>query len=190
MSSGATTCSTPGTSRASTRSCWLTNHISVITISEAPSAGRYGSPRFTNRKTKPSSSDLNARNLASLYPKLLAHKPYLRYHDFGGTIGGPVWIPKIYEQKDKTFFFRSERQEPREPLPEAAGSQTISPLSRFRRHHRRAGMDPQDLRTERQNLLLLLRRGAQQPDLRQCNHGPAYGQYVAGSVHAPGLRSV
>jgi hypothetical protein len=51
---------------------------------------------------------LNARNFASLYPKLLAHKPYLRYHDFGGTIGGPVWIPKIYEQKDKTFFFFSE----------------------------------------------------------------------------------
>src|SRR6266480_4532464 len=48
---------------------------------------------------------LNARNFASLYPTLLPHKPYLRYHDFGGTIGGPVWIPKIYEQKTKTFFF-------------------------------------------------------------------------------------
>ncbi|MCU1286209.1 MAG: TonB-dependent receptor [Acidobacteriales bacterium] len=34
--------------------------------------------------------------------------PILRYHNFGGTIGGPVWIPKIYEQKDKTFFFFSE----------------------------------------------------------------------------------
>jgi len=51
---------------------------------------------------------LNARNFASLYPTLLPHKPYLRYHDFGGTIGGPVWIPKIYEQKTKTFFFFSE----------------------------------------------------------------------------------
>lgn len=32
----------------------------------------------------------------------------LRYNDFGGTLGGPVWIPKVYEQKNKTFFFVSE----------------------------------------------------------------------------------
>jgi Carboxypeptidase regulatory-like domain len=51
---------------------------------------------------------LNARSFASLYPTVLPHKPYLRYHDFGGTIGGPVWIPKIYEHKDKTFFFFSD----------------------------------------------------------------------------------
>jgi hypothetical protein len=51
---------------------------------------------------------LNARPFASNYPVVLPHKPYLRYHDFGGTIGGPVWIPKLYEQKDKTFFFFSE----------------------------------------------------------------------------------
>ena len=24
---------------------------------------------------------------------------------FGGTIGGPIWIPKVYNGKDKTFFF-------------------------------------------------------------------------------------
>ena len=34
--------------------------------------------------------------------------PLLRYNDFGGTIGGPVYIPKIYEQTNKTFFFFSE----------------------------------------------------------------------------------
>ena len=28
-----------------------------------------------------------------------------RKHDAGGTFGGPVWIPKIYNGKDKTFFF-------------------------------------------------------------------------------------
>lgn len=29
------------------------------------------------------------------------------FHDniFGGTIGGPIWLPKIYSGKDKTFFF-------------------------------------------------------------------------------------
>ena len=51
---------------------------------------------------------LNARPFASKYPVLTSHIPYLRYHNFGGTIGGPVWIPKIYEHKDKTFFFFSE----------------------------------------------------------------------------------
>src|SRR5439155_21501144 len=25
--------------------------------------------------------------------------------DFGGSVGGPIWIPKIYNGKDKSFFF-------------------------------------------------------------------------------------
>ncbi|WP_263357844.1 TonB-dependent receptor [Acidicapsa ligni] len=29
-------------------------------------------------------------------------------HDFGGTIGGPVYIPHVYNGHDKTFFFYSE----------------------------------------------------------------------------------
>ena len=28
-------------------------------------------------------------------------------HDFGGTIGGPVWLPKLYDGHNKTFFFFS-----------------------------------------------------------------------------------
>ena len=28
-----------------------------------------------------------------------------RRHDYGFTIGGPVWIPKVYNGHDKTFFF-------------------------------------------------------------------------------------
>ncbi len=34
-------------------------------------------------------------------------KPVLKQHDFGGTFGGPVWIPKVYNGKNKTFFFFS-----------------------------------------------------------------------------------
>jgi carboxypeptidase family protein len=30
-----------------------------------------------------------------------------KQNDFGGTIGGPVWIPKVYNGKNKTFFFFS-----------------------------------------------------------------------------------
>jgi hypothetical protein len=34
-----------------------------------------------------------------------APKPRDRQNDFGGSLGGPVWIPKIYNGRDKTFFF-------------------------------------------------------------------------------------
>jgi hypothetical protein len=32
-------------------------------------------------------------------------KPDFYYHRFGGTTGGPVWIPKVYNGRNKTFFF-------------------------------------------------------------------------------------
>jgi len=32
-------------------------------------------------------------------------RPKTRRNDFGGTMGGPVWIPKLYNGRDKTFFF-------------------------------------------------------------------------------------
>jgi len=31
----------------------------------------------------------------------------VRINDFGGTAGGPIWIPKVYKGKDRTFFFFS-----------------------------------------------------------------------------------
>ena len=38
--------------------------------------------------------------------KAIPRKVY-KQSDFGGSIGGPVWIPKIYKGKNKTFFFFS-----------------------------------------------------------------------------------
>jgi hypothetical protein len=32
-------------------------------------------------------------------------RPKNRRHDFGGSIGGPVWIPKLYNGHNRTFFF-------------------------------------------------------------------------------------
>ena len=52
--------------------------------------------------------DLNANSFFNNAVKPALARPKLRYNDFGGTLGGPVWIPKIYEQKNKTFFFVSE----------------------------------------------------------------------------------
>src|SRR5580700_1643769 len=34
-------------------------------------------------------------------------KPELKRNQFGGTIGGPLSVPKLYSGKDKTFFFAS-----------------------------------------------------------------------------------
>jgi hypothetical protein len=31
-------------------------------------------------------------------------------NDYGGSVGGPVWIPKLYKGRDKTFFFFSWEQ--------------------------------------------------------------------------------
>ena len=33
------------------------------------------------------------------------YRPRNRRNDFGGTFGGPIWIPKVYNGRNKTFFF-------------------------------------------------------------------------------------
>ena len=38
------------------------------------------------------------------------YRPRNRRNDFGGTLGGPVYIPKIYDGHDKTFFFFNYEQ--------------------------------------------------------------------------------
>src|ERR1022692_4158474 len=45
---------------------------------------------------------LNANNFFN--NRSLVARPLLRYNNFGGTVGGPVYIPKLYQQRDKTFF--------------------------------------------------------------------------------------
>jgi carboxypeptidase family protein len=39
-----------------------------------------------------------------------APKPRDHQNDFGGSLGGPLWIPKLYNGHDKTFFFFSWEQ--------------------------------------------------------------------------------
>ena len=49
--------------------------------------------------------DMNARN----YFDQTLHAPLYRRNDFGYTLGGPLWIPNVYNQnKQKTFVFFSE----------------------------------------------------------------------------------
>ena len=56
-------------------------------------------------------TDLNARNftdctIASLC-KTLTPKAALNYNQYGFALGGPVYIPKLYDGRNKTFFFGS-----------------------------------------------------------------------------------
>lgn len=37
-------------------------------------------------------------------PFFNATRPRVRFNEYGGSFGGPVWIPKVYNGRDKTFF--------------------------------------------------------------------------------------
>jgi hypothetical protein len=49
--------------------------------------------------------DLNANSYDSNYNG--TPRPKQRLNNFGGTVSGPVFIPKLYDGRDKTFFFFS-----------------------------------------------------------------------------------
>jgi hypothetical protein len=55
--------------------------------------------------------EFNQNNIlnAQLFQTNLAggEKPVVHYNEYGGTFGGPVWIPKVYNGRQKTFFFVS-----------------------------------------------------------------------------------
>jgi hypothetical protein len=49
---------------------------------------------------------LNARNFFSVPDPITGKsRPVLRYNQFGGTVGGPIRLPHLYNGRDRTFFF-------------------------------------------------------------------------------------
>jgi hypothetical protein len=54
--------------------------------------------------------DLNAAGSFSQSSSGGKYRPRNRRNDYGTTLGGPVWIPKVYNGRDKTFFFFSWEQ--------------------------------------------------------------------------------
>lgn len=50
---------------------------------------------------------LDAANFFAPFRDGAKVRPPLRYNIFGGTVGGPVFIPKFYDGRNKTFFFFS-----------------------------------------------------------------------------------
>jgi hypothetical protein len=65
--------------------------------------------------------------------------PALRQNDFGGTFGGPVWIPRLYDGRDRSFFFVAY-EGLRLTLPTAATIQYVPDL--FMREQAVPAMQP------------------------------------------------
>jgi hypothetical protein len=64
----------------------------------------------------------------------------VRYNSFGGTLGGPVYIPKLINGKDKLFFF-IDYMGMRRPTPPTVSSVTVMPAA-FRRGDFSALLNP------------------------------------------------
>lgn len=48
---------------------------------------------------------LNANNFANKLQTPVVKRPANNYNQFGVVLSGPVWIPKIYDSRDRTFFY-------------------------------------------------------------------------------------
>lgn len=75
-------------------------------------------------------------------PFFSASRPIVRFNEFGGSIGGPVWIPKLYDGRNRTFFnfnYSGLRNSP--PLPGTLVSVPTADFLRgdFSRHVDSAG---------------------------------------------------
>jgi len=100
------------------------SEVSVVTNSLAPEYGRTGGGTI-NIATRGGTNQIhgtlfeyNRNNIfnANSFGNIRANAPrgVVRYNQFGGSMGGPVLIPHVYNGKSKTFFFFSE-QSTRQP---------------------------------------------------------------------------
>ncbi len=113
--------------------------ISVVTNSLAAEYGRTGGGSI-NIATKSGTNQyhidlfeffrnnvLNANTWGNIRSGL--PRGIVRYNQFGGTFGGPIQIPHVYNGKNKTFFFISE-QSVRSPSPSVLT--TSVPIDKWR----------------------------------------------------------
>jgi hypothetical protein len=69
----------------------------------------------------------DARNPFTDFKNNLPSSPAsFRQNEFGGALGGPVWIPKVYNGKNKTFFFAAYEGW---RYAKAAGASYVSPTA-------------------------------------------------------------
>jgi hypothetical protein len=90
--------------------------VAILTSNFAPEFGTAGGA-VVNMVTKSGTNSFHGSGYDYLVNEALnAAQPYtgiknkLRQNDYGFTFGGPVWIPKVYNGKNKTFFFFSFEQ--------------------------------------------------------------------------------
>jgi Carboxypeptidase regulatory-like domain/TonB-dependent Receptor Plug Domain len=82
----------------------------IVVATKAGTNQFHGSAFEFNRNNYYNANTFGARaNIAAGQPVSANETPIERYNDYGFTIGGPLFIPKLYHpDKNKTFFFWSE----------------------------------------------------------------------------------
>src|SRR3984885_7124746 len=87
--------------------------VSILTSNFAPEFGA-GGGAVVNVVTKSGTNSIHGSGYDYLVnTDLNAAQPYtglknvVHQNDYGFTVGAPVWIPKVYNGKNKTFFFLS-----------------------------------------------------------------------------------
>jgi hypothetical protein len=90
--------------------------VAILTSNFAPEFGTAGGA-VVNMVTKSGTNAFHGSGYDYLVNEALnAAQPFtgiknkLRQNDYGVTFGGPVWIPKVYNGRNKTFFFFSFEQ--------------------------------------------------------------------------------
>jgi hypothetical protein len=110
--------------------------IAVVTNSLAAEYGRTGGGTI-NMATKGGTNTVHGSGYDYLQNSVLnanswannkngAKKSPYQQNTFGGTIGGPVWIPHVFNGKNKTFFFFSEQSNRSRNTYSASGTEPIS----------------------------------------------------------------
>lgn len=87
--------------------------VNILTSSFAPEFGA-GLGAVVNVITKSGTNDLHGtvydylvNTALNATPSYLGVKNAIHQNDYGLTAGGPVWIPKLYNGRNRTFFFFS-----------------------------------------------------------------------------------
>jgi Carboxypeptidase regulatory-like domain len=85
--------------------------VNILTSSFAPEFGA-GLGAVVNVVTKSGTNELHGsaydylvNTALNATPAYLGVKNAIHQNDFGFTVGGPVWIPKLYNGRNRTFFF-------------------------------------------------------------------------------------
>jgi hypothetical protein len=81
----------------------------VVVATKSGTNQFHGSAYEFNRNTDYNANTFTNRAAIALgSPASQFTTPVEHYNDFGFTLGGPFWIPKVYDGKNKTFFFWAE----------------------------------------------------------------------------------